>query len=278
MKKLICLCLAMGMTLLGALAVYGEQEVAVEVDGDTVTFNAQKPVIVNGRTLIPLRGVFEKMGYAVEWVGETKTAVLKADNVTVKVSAGKSDFQVNNQAKALDVPAQIMNGSMMLPLRAVGEAAGANVTWNGAKKLVEISTKGLNPENVIADSDYLVNYSKAVGPLGEVKKLCIELQSVEGDLAQDKLKSYYSRLTEAKTTIQNVKAAIEALEVPDDMEELHSIRLEAVDKLDELTDVLIDYCSGEIDDQKASDKIAEIAAAESEISKRNSRATDNLTK
>ena len=278
MKKFLCMFMAVGMLLAGVSTVYGAQEVSVEIDGDTVVFGAQKPVIVNGRTLIPLRGVFEKMGYTVTWVGETKTAVLRTVDTTVEVSAGSSSFKVNNESKSLDVPAQIMNGSMMLPLRAIGESAGANVTWNGAKKLVEIDTKAANMTDIIKGSDYLVNYSRAVENLKDAKALCTEMQNLEGELNADELQSYLERLHSAKKNVESVREAVENLEVPDDMEELQAVRLEAIDKFGELIDVLIDFCDGEIDIDTASDRVAEIAAAESEISKKNNRILDSVIK
>ena len=37
-----------------------EQKLSVSLNGENVSFSNAQPIIVNGRTLIPLRGLFEK--------------------------------------------------------------------------------------------------------------------------------------------------------------------------------------------------------------------------
>lgn len=44
-----------------------------------------------------------------------------------------------------DVPAQLVNGRTMVPLRVVGEALGADVAWDGAKNAVIITSGGNQP-------------------------------------------------------------------------------------------------------------------------------------
>lgn len=132
MKKIIAFLLAFSMLSSNIWA----SDISVELDGEKVVFSSQEPVIVDGRTLIPLRGVFEQLGYEISWDGTTKTATFKNDENTILITAGSGAFIMNSQAIALDVPASIINGSMLLPLRAIGEAAGLNVDWNSETKTV----------------------------------------------------------------------------------------------------------------------------------------------
>lgn len=122
-------------------------DISVNLDGESVEFDNQSPVIVEGRTLIPLRGVFEKLGYEITWEGETKTASFVKGDTVVKVTVNSPEFTVNDEAKTLDVPAQIINGSMMLPLRAIGEAAGLEVDWDGDTKTVDLKSEVLDARN-----------------------------------------------------------------------------------------------------------------------------------
>ena len=277
MKKFICICLTAGLMLSAASCVFAADGIiSVELDSEKIFFQGQEPVIVNGRTLIPLRGVFEKMGFTVSWEGNTKTAVLKSDSTTVSVTANSSTFSVNGESKPLDVPAQIMNDSMMLPLRAVGEAAGANVTWNGSTKTVEIDTKAANVSDIIKASDYLVNYSKAVAPISDVSQLCTEIKDLDGEITITELQSYRVKLYNAGQILASVKAAVEGLEVPDGMTELQAVRLEAIDKLSETINVLIDYCDGKINEQDVTEKVNAIAIEVDEINKRNARILETL--
>lgn len=137
MKKLLCMAAAM---LIFAVPVAAEGNITVFSNGNEV---ADKGIIIDGRTMIPVRGVFEYMGYTVDWDGETKTATLtSSDKATViTLTGGKTDFTVNDKTITPDVPQQIVDGRFMLPLRAVGEAVDAKVGWNSDTKTATINQK-----------------------------------------------------------------------------------------------------------------------------------------
>lgn len=135
MKKFIALTLAIIMMCSSVFA----GNISVNLNGENIEFSNQVPVIVEGRTLIPLRGVFEKLGYEISWDNKTKTANFTKGDIVVNVTVNAGTFKVNNSSVNLDVPAQIINGSMMLPLRAVGEATGLKVDWDNENKVVNLS-------------------------------------------------------------------------------------------------------------------------------------------
>lgn len=276
MKKIFFACLTAGIMLFSAANVFAGNTLSVQLDGQSVAFNGQQPVIVDGRTLIPLRGVFEKMGYNVSWEANTKTAVLESGTSKVRVTANSSTFDVNGTPTGLDVPAQIMNGSMMLPLRAIGEAAGAKVSWDAPTKTVIIDTSSLNADDVVKASDYQLAYTKAVSPVDSISKLFDEFNSLDRDISAEALAKYRSRLFEANNTVLSVKSAVMALNVPESMQELHAVRLEALDKLSETISVLIDYCDGNMSDSDVDTKTNEIAAQVDDIYKRNSRILEGI--
>lgn len=278
MKKIVLAALTAGVIMVSGQAAFADSNtVKVKLDSADVVFSGQQPVIVNGRTLIPLRGVFEKMGYDIAWDGQTKTATLTAEGTTVKVAANATAFDVNGKSTALDVPAQIMNGSMMLPLRAIGEAAGANVSWDGASKTVSINTSAADVNSLVAASDYLVAYSKATSQLDDVKKLWKELESLNGEITATELQNYRVKLYNAGESVKSVKAAVERLTPPDNLKELHQVRLSSLDKLSEMIDVLIDYCDGNISEEKAMDKISEISVDSDELTRKSNELLEQIT-
>ena len=142
------------MTAITAAMMLTVPAIAAEGDSVTVYSNgnlvADKGIIVEGRTLVPVRGVFEYMGYEVEWDNDTKTATLtSSDNETViTLTNGETTFNVNDTAITPDVPQQIIDSRFMLPLRAVGEAVNAEVDWDAENKTAYI---GKN-ENLTAES------------------------------------------------------------------------------------------------------------------------------
>lgn len=158
MKKLAATAMAAVMMTSSAFA----GEISVNLDGELVEFAGQEPVIVEGRTLIPLRGVFEQLGYDISWDNSTKTAQFKKGDTDVKVTADAKEFNVNGENVELDVPAQIINGSMMLPLRAVGEATGLEVNWDGETKTVDLKTLNYSVNEALGD-DAEFNYDPETG-------------------------------------------------------------------------------------------------------------------
>ena len=136
----ITLALILAITLAAPLPSAAAQDISVEIDGKRVEFEGQQPVIVNGRTLVPVRGVFEQLGFEVTW--EThypNTATLISDDYTVHIEAGSTAFTVNEESYTLDVPAQLINGRTMLPIRAVLEAVGLYVAWDAVRQTVLVS-------------------------------------------------------------------------------------------------------------------------------------------
>lgn len=135
MKKSVATILAV---LMAATPVFANDTVRVFSNGNEV---ADKGIIVDGRTLVPVRGVFEYMGYDVEWDNSTKTATLTNEkkNSVITLTNGESTFNVNDKTITPDVPQQIVDGRFMLPLRAVGEAVDAKVGWNQDTKTATIN-------------------------------------------------------------------------------------------------------------------------------------------
>ena len=92
------------------------------------------PVIKNSRTMLPVRVVAEAFGAKVGWDGATSTVTLAGtDGRSVSIKIGASSLTLNGESVALDSPAYIDPASnrTYLPVRAVAEALGATVFWNG---------------------------------------------------------------------------------------------------------------------------------------------------
>lgn len=93
----------------------------------------------NNRLLVPLRDIAELIGCTVEWNGAEKIASVKKDNNTVKFKIGSTEYSINGKIHNLDVSAEIYNNKTYIPLRAVSEALGVDIVYNGRGKHVVIS-------------------------------------------------------------------------------------------------------------------------------------------
>lgn len=119
------------------MTVTTPKSIDVKVNGQSITFD-QAPIIDNGRTLVPVRAIFEALGASVEWYSETGTVVSKKGKTTVKMTIGSSTMQKDGKDITLDVPAQLINDRTLAPVRAIAEAFGCNVDWNGNTQTVTI--------------------------------------------------------------------------------------------------------------------------------------------
>lgn len=148
LKKFTSAILVMVFAVSGfpAVNVHAYDEINVTIDGIPVQFVDQAPTNVNGRVLVPIRGVFEQLGFYVEWDGDTEQATLTSENFTVVVTVGSVAFKTNGASHTLDVPAQIINGRTMLPIRHVLESVGYTVGWNESTRTVLITTDDTTPQ------------------------------------------------------------------------------------------------------------------------------------
>ena len=127
--------------LILAFAVCCVQALAIDLYVDRNKLEPDSPpVIVNDRTLVPLRTIFEALGAEVSWEGETRTATAVKDWIHVIITIDSPTAYVNGEANELDVPAQIIEGRTMVPIRFVSEALNAKVTWVPEKQSVYVNT------------------------------------------------------------------------------------------------------------------------------------------
>lgn len=113
-------------------------DIGVNVNSKRVYFDTQ-PQIQSGRTLVPLRAIFEALGASVNWDGATRTVSAQKGNTQIKMTIGNSTFYVNGVSKTLDVPPMIADGRTLVPVRAIGESFGCNVSWDQSLRLVTVN-------------------------------------------------------------------------------------------------------------------------------------------
>ena len=97
------------------------------------------PVLVNGRTMVPIRVIAEKMGYSVVWFEETQTVSMQKGTSLIQLSIGSNSLYKNSNNIIIDVAPLIYDDRTYLPVRAVAEAMGCKVDWNGSEHAVYIS-------------------------------------------------------------------------------------------------------------------------------------------
>ena len=89
-----------------------------------------KPVVINDRTLVPVRFISANFGGEVGWNDETQEITINVDGKEIKLALGSNIMTVDGQETQLEVPAQEINGRTLIPLRAMVEAIGKQVFWD----------------------------------------------------------------------------------------------------------------------------------------------------
>ena len=143
--------------------------IRIRIDGEFVIIPSddQLPVIVENRTLVPLRVVMEALGFDVYWDDETRVVRLENEVAVLMLpmrdTQQEKGFPINGTMHRhgnlyvantldgngnliqgaiipLDAPPRLINNRTMVPVRAISEATGMTVEWDGANRIVDIQT------------------------------------------------------------------------------------------------------------------------------------------
>ena len=112
--------------------------IMVVVNGQRLTFD-QPPVIQDGRTLVPVRAIFEALGAEVAWLGNGGWIAASSGDTIITMQINSNRYYVNGEEKTLDVPAQLINDRTMVPVRAISESLNASVSWDQSTKTVSVT-------------------------------------------------------------------------------------------------------------------------------------------
>lgn len=155
MKKIVALVLVMVLlsVSLPAMAA-GEQTLILHMDGKQITYKAPPvtiklngkeiksdvpAVILDDRTLVPIRVISESTGARVDWDAEKYEVTVNTGEKVVKLKIDSKEMIIDGKTTSLEVPAKIINDRTMVPVRAVSEALGLKVDWVASTYTVLLS-------------------------------------------------------------------------------------------------------------------------------------------
>jgi hypothetical protein len=96
------------------------------------------PVIKDGRTLVPIRTISEAFEASVEWNPDERKVIVRKDKKEILIWGGETGVSVNGEHGEIDVPALILNGRAMVPLRFITENLGLTILYHERYGIVEI--------------------------------------------------------------------------------------------------------------------------------------------
>ena len=138
----VILMLALLLSCLPVSAVFAAAHTTVTIDGRALQLDVP-PTIIEGRTLVPLRAIFEALGADVEWNSATRTVTGRKGATTIILPIGSRYPTVNGVPVELDVPGIIVDGRTLVPARFIAESLGAQVDWMPETRTVVIASGGI---------------------------------------------------------------------------------------------------------------------------------------
>ena len=139
---ILCCALTMGVT--------AADDIVVLIDGEYIQFDVP-PQIINNRTMVPMRAIFEAFGATVEWDAQTRTVTADTGWRTITMTIGEKYYYIDGAATSLDVPAQIIDNRTLVPVRAISEALDCEVGWDSKDRIVSIIEDWTNYQMLYAD-------------------------------------------------------------------------------------------------------------------------------
>lgn len=145
-----------------SISSFADDPVYVTINGTQVTYLATdaQPMIYNSRAMVPIRTTAEALGLTVGWDKDTETATFtSADGSRVIKHTMRSNIiYVNGTPSSFDTSSIVVSNRILVPIRMLAEAMGADVSWDNPSRTVIIVTKD-TPEIESAnfvDDDILV--------------------------------------------------------------------------------------------------------------------------
>jgi len=171
---------AMALGLLAAVSPASAsshlRSVTVQVNGSILAVNAYS---IDGRTVVPLRAIFERLNATTEWNDQEKSVTATKGTTVIKLWLGRTEAMINGETVALSAPATSIHGSTYVPLRFVSEALGAEVGFDSERNLVEVTLGGVGAESGCTVSAGQ-KHSGTIRPGGETWGLCGSPHYVDG--------------------------------------------------------------------------------------------------
>ena len=143
MKKSICLLLVL-LLCISVMPVFADDRpVSVSLKGEMLDFADAEPMMVNDRTMVPMRFIFEKLGATIWYDDANQTVFAFTQEDTMVMQIGSNRLFINDEPVELDVPPMLVpvegGDRTMVPLRAVSESFGLKVEWNDETATVIIT-------------------------------------------------------------------------------------------------------------------------------------------
>ena len=138
--------------LVSSIAVSANTEISLYLNNSEIPCDVA-PIIVNGRTLVPARALFEPLGAKLKWNGLNRQAIVTMDDTEIRFTIGSLTARVNGEKYTLACAPILVDGRTLFPARFVAEQLKYDVDWDNDSRSVLITTPTPD-KNKITAVDY----------------------------------------------------------------------------------------------------------------------------
>ena len=123
--------------------VYADSTIKIVIDGKKVTSDVD-PFISKDRTLVPVRLIAEELDSIVEWDNDNRAVHISKEDthIVMRIDSNLIEYTNSNETNynILDVAPQIYEDRTFLPIRAVSNALGVGIDWDGDRRTVYVNS------------------------------------------------------------------------------------------------------------------------------------------
>jgi hypothetical protein len=136
------LVLAAGILTPDLMPGLAADDITLVIDGQRIE-DEPRPLILNDRTLVPVRLISETLGADVEWNDLDRTVGISKGNRSIKLRIDSHLVEYNDGERSFDlcdVPPRIIDDRTFVPIRLVSNALGVYVEWDNEHRTVYVDS------------------------------------------------------------------------------------------------------------------------------------------
>ncbi|GAE88263.1 stalk domain-containing protein [Acetivibrio straminisolvens] len=213
----------------------------IRLSTESLNIENARPENINGIIYIPLRNIFEALGWEVSWDGKVKTVVCTNGTRVIRFKADSEKVDIDDRYYIMSGPLTILDSKSYVPQRFITEEFGLKVRWNKKDNIIITSDKDttsitvngssnivivgdslivniFEPYNIHTISD-MISYSDRLLASNNEEEALHKYKEILDNISKEEepeiyahvmsnLANAYSKLSESKDTKSNILCAI----------------------------------------------------------------------
>lgn len=97
---------------------------------DKIVISDMNPVVLDDRTMIPIRIISEALGASIEWVSDSLSVIIRSEEAEIKLKIGDANYSIDGVNYKMDTEPVVLNDRTLVPIRFISEALNCDVEWD----------------------------------------------------------------------------------------------------------------------------------------------------